>query len=79
MERYYLYILRNPSGRNYIGQTKNLSDRLERHNKGHVKTTRNNGPWRLVYSEKYDTRSEAIIRERQLKKWRRSLLDNLIL
>ena len=28
------------------------------------------GPWDLVYSETFDTRSEAMVREKQLKKWK---------
>lgn len=56
----------------YIGQTDNLDSRLKRHNgelpnkKGSF-TNLNSGRWELVYKEKYQTRKEALKREKQLK------------
>jgi putative endonuclease len=68
---YYVYVLMNPDNKIYIGQTNDLQRRLEEHNdpdfRGTLYTKRNKGPWELVYSEEYATRSEAMIRERQLK------------
>ncbi len=75
---YSVYIIQNPVGKFYIGQTNNLNDRLLRHNIGRSKYTRDKGPWQLVYQEVYQTRAEAMKREKQLKKWRRELLTNLI-
>ena len=49
-----VYILYSPSSeQTYTGQTQNISQRLERHNKGMVQSTRRNKPWILVYSESY--------------------------
>ena len=73
---YYTYILKSlTSGRFYIGQTDNLESRLKRHNENTVKSTRNRGPWEMMYVEEYDSRSEAMIREKYLKslKSRRSI------
>ena len=68
---YYLYILQSEStGRFYIGQTQDVSERLAYHNANYSKSLKNRGPWRLVYTEQYKTRSEVMRRERQLKSWK---------
>ena len=71
---YFVYVLLNPEGKLYIGQTNNLDRRLFQHNdpdsKGSLHTKRHKGPWRLVYQEEYPTRSEAMKREIQLKTFR---------
>ena len=67
---HYVYVLKNPDGRFYIGQTSDLSRRLERHNGGKVFWTRSRGPWELAYSKEAPDRSEAIREERLLKKLR---------
>ena len=65
---YYTYILKSISSeRYYIGQTSDLVLRLKRHNENLVKSTKNRGPWEIVYFEEYETRSEAMQRERYLK------------
>ena len=81
---YYLYILQSEStDRYYIGQTDNLERRLSEHNDsrytGSKTTKRFKGPWKLVYSEQYKTRHEAMSRERQIKGWKsRKAIDRLI-
>ena len=66
-----LYILQSESsGRYYVGQTQNLPERLAYHNCNHSKALKNRGPWKLVYTESYPTRGEAVRRERQLKSWK---------
>ena len=67
---YFVYILQNPTGRFYVGQTGNLEARLIDHNRldsfeGHY--TRKNGPWKLVWYEEHSSRSSAVLRERQIK------------
>jgi len=65
---YYTYILKSSaSGRYYIGHTSDLALRLDRHNEGMVRSTKNRGPWEIVYFEEYETRSDAMQRERFLK------------
>ena len=79
---YWTYVLENPKGKYYIGHTDNLPRRLTEHNEidsGTGKFTHKNGPWELVYSEEYSTRSEAMVRERFIKsrkssKWIRTYL-----
>ncbi len=58
------YILRSEINRtHYYGHTKNLNDRLKRHNGGKVRSTKAKRPWGLIYSEKFETKSEAYQRE----------------
>ena len=65
---FYVYILLSlQDNKFYIGQTSNLEDRIERHNKGREKATKNRKPFKLVYFEKYDTRAGALKREKHLK------------
>ncbi|MBU2492768.1 MAG: GIY-YIG nuclease family protein [Bacteroidetes bacterium] len=49
MSKYFVYIIY--SAKNdlyYIGHTKNLIDRLTRHNQNRSTFTKNKGPWKLV-------------------------------
>jgi putative endonuclease len=67
---YYVYALHNTLiNKIYIGQTSNLNQRLEQHNKkyGNHYTSKFEGEWILIYHESVSTRSEAIKREKQLK------------
>ena len=65
---YYVYVLQSDTtGHLYVGQTKDLSNRVSAHNDGLARYTRSRGPWTLVHSEEYETRGEAMVRERQLK------------
>ena len=65
---FYVYILESlVNGSFYVGETKNLEDRLKRHNEGRSRFTSSKVPWKLVYFEEYKTRSEAMKREREIK------------
>ncbi len=66
---YYTYIIYSDSHSvKYIGQTENLEKRIDEHNNGTLGGfTKNKGPWRLVYYESYNTRAEAMSREKYLK------------
>ena len=80
---FWVYILQNPQGRFYIGQTDNLEARLQSHNRTDeigLKFTRKNGPWNLVWQEEHHTRSSAMARERQIKAMKSSrwIRDNLL-
>jgi len=41
--------------------------RLEAHNGGKVRSTKGFRPWKIVYTEKFRTREEALEREKFLK------------
>ena len=66
-----VYVLKSEStGRLYVGHTSDLTQRLGQHNHGITKSTKNRGPWALVYREGYATRAEAMWRERYFKSGR---------
>ena len=65
-----VYVLRNPEGRLYIGQTRDLEQRLAQHERGDARWTKRRGPWKLVHRENFGTRAEAMARERALKSGR---------
>jgi len=57
----------------YIGHTNNLTRRVEEHNTSYGgKYSRQNGPWKLLYSKHHPDRSSAAKRERYLKRTRGS-------
>ncbi|RKZ35040.1 hypothetical protein DRQ33_00735 [bacterium] len=56
-------------GKFYIGQTNNLEDRIKRYNEGRYKYTKG-GKWRLVYSDEFDTKIDAVRRECKLKSYK---------
>ena len=70
---HFVYILRSENNRYYIGASDNVSKRLNYHNSGRVKSTKPYMPWSLIYTEKYNTLSEARKRESQIKNWRSRL------
>ena len=76
----YIYILANRSRTVlYIGVTSNLYARTFDHKNGDGSTfTRKYNCTDLMYYESFTTIEEAIHREKQLKKWKRSFKDELI-
>ena len=77
---YYTYILYSEKlDKYYIGSTNDIERRLERHNQGHTPYTRIGIPWKLFYSEVYNTRKEAFVREQQIKKMKsRTYIESLL-
>jgi predicted GIY-YIG superfamily endonuclease len=68
----WVYILLCADGSLYVGATTDLARRLVRHREGTgagYTTTRR--PVRLVCSEEQASVRAALVRERQLKRWRR--------
>ena len=64
---YYVYILENKEGGTYTGYTRDLRERMKRHESGGTKSARGK-KWTLVYYEAYLSKEEAITRERRLKR-----------
>jgi putative endonuclease len=65
---YFVYVLKSEkTGTSYVGHTADLEKRLVEHNNGKSLSTRNKRPVKLVYQEEYQTRSEAISREKYFK------------
>ena len=78
---YHIYILRTSSNTLYIGQTNNLDQRMKDHlskNTRSAKYIKYFDSFKLVYSEEYPTRIEAMRREFQLKKWTKAKKEALI-
>ncbi|OGO19229.1 MAG: hypothetical protein A2Z15_03175 [Chloroflexi bacterium RBG_16_50_11] len=68
---YYVYILQSVSeGKYYIGSTRDVTQRIARHNAGMVPSTKRYCPWELIYSEVFNTLSEARHREEEIKAWK---------
>jgi predicted GIY-YIG superfamily endonuclease len=66
----FVYILRCADNTYYVGHTDDLQTRLAIHNLGTgAEYTAGRRPVTLVYSEVYSTLTEALERERQLKRW----------
>ncbi|MBQ3776293.1 MAG: GIY-YIG nuclease family protein [Ruminobacter sp.] len=69
----YVYILRCSDDTLYCGWTNDLEARVTAHNSGRgAKYTRSRLPAELVYSEEYESRSEAMSREWHIKRLSRS-------
>ena|SRR3990172_10118338 len=67
-DSFYIYVLYSIKYKGtYVGQTNNIEERLKRHNRGLVASTKSHKPWLLIYFEKFRTRSEAMSMERWLK------------
>ena len=54
-------------GKYYVGQTKDLEERLERHNRGREKYTKRGIPWLLIASFACSSRSEGLRLESKIK------------
>ena len=78
---YFVYILESEiDGRLYKGQTSDIENRLTEHNSGKTKSTKGYKPWKLVYFERYETRDEALLREKYFKTGRgREFLKHILL
>lgn len=65
----YIYILECADGTLYTGWTNDLEKRISAHNGGAAsKYTRTRTPVRIVYSEVFETREEAMSREVRIKR-----------
>ena len=65
---HYTYILKSEkTGRYYYGATSDIETRLKSHNFGKVKSTKSGRPWNLHYLEEFETKSEALQREKFFK------------
>jgi putative endonuclease len=66
---YYLYILLCKNDKLYTGIAVDVEARFELHKSGKgAKYTQRNKPEKIVYKKRFKTRSEALIREAEIKK-----------
>ncbi len=68
MKKYFIYVLVSKKDNHfYIGYTSNLLQRMNKHSKGLVKSTKYRRPFILVYYEVCYNQSSALKREKYLK------------
>lgn len=77
---YYIYVLSSKKCRElYKGYANNLKRRIREHRKGLVEATKNKKPLDLVYYEAYQSRKDAMARERYFKTgWGRNYLRKIL-
>ena len=76
----YVYILRCADGSLYTGWTNDLEKRVKTHNAGKgAKYTKTRLPVELVYYEEYEEKGEALSREFNIKKLKKTAKEKLIL
>ena len=77
---WYTYILKSVQfGKYYIGYTENLENRLKWHNEGKSKWSKRFRPWVVAHKEEFSLKTEAIKREKQLKRYKsRNYIEKLI-
>ena len=68
MRHYYVYVLQSQKDEKfYVGYTKDIQKRLEEHNSGKVRSTKERRPLELIYWEGCLNQQDAIKREKYLK------------
>jgi putative endonuclease len=78
---YYVYILFSASlDLYYIGSAADPRTRLKKHLANHRGFTSRAKDWVICYTEYHDSKTKALIREKQLKSWKnKNLIQQLIL
>ena len=64
---HYVYILRNSSGKQYVGQKADVDSRLKEHNEGSVTATKNLRPWHIEWFCCFSKKGRSIEFEKYLK------------
>ena len=68
---FYVYILKSSKdGRHYIGYTNDLERRINDHNRGKSRSVKKRGPFEVIYKETFNSKAEAVARERQIKNYK---------
>ncbi|HIX01466.1 MAG TPA: GIY-YIG nuclease family protein [Candidatus Ligilactobacillus excrementigallinarum] len=76
---YYMYVLLCADGSFYGGYTTNIEKRLQTHNAGKgAKYTKNRRPVKLLYSERFDDKSQALKAEYAFKHQTRKAKENFL-
>ena len=76
---FWVYILRCADRSYYTGHTDNLEERIAKHQMGEIEGyTSTRRPVKLLFSEEFSTRAEALAVERQIKGWTRRKKEALI-
>ena len=68
---FHFYIIYSPSAdKFYYGHTQDLQARIIRHNQKSKGFTGNINDWEILYTELFQSKTEAYARERQVKNWK---------
>ena len=78
MEKYFVYIIFSLSGDCYYkGFSENPYQRLQQHKNGESNFTSRFTDWELIYLENFETKREALKREKGLKKYSKDQIKAL--
>lgn len=76
---HFVYVIRCSDNSLYTGYTTDVDRRVGEHNSGNgAKYTRSRTPVDLVYTEEYNTKSEAMSREYEIKQLTKEQKENLV-
>jgi len=76
---FFVYILYSENfDKFYVGQTNDISQRLNRHNCGYEKATSPYCPWTMVWFTHKEARAEAMMLEKKLKNLSKDRLKQFI-
>ena len=76
---YYVYIIESQqSGIFYKGSTSDYNRRLTEHNENINTYTKEKGPWKLIFVQEFETKSQALLKEKKLKRCNKDYLRWLI-
>ena len=80
---YFVYVigsLKNSRPKTYVGWTKDLNERLRKHNSGKGAKSTKGRKWKIIYHEICNSKEKALRREYYLKKdriFRKELRDKI--
>jgi len=76
---FFVYLVECRDDSFYCGYTSDLEKRVKTHNEGKgAKYTKRRRPVKLVYSELFETKSEAMKRELKIKSYSRKMKEDLV-
>jgi len=78
---WFIYVLVCEDNSLYTGSTNDLEKRFKSHQNGKGgKYTRSHKPRKVIYTEQFETKSDALKREIEIKSWNRGMkIKNLAL
>ena len=68
---YFVYVigsLKHSKPKTYVGWTKDLNERLRKHNSGKGAKSTRGRKWKILYHEAFNSKKKALSREYYLKK-----------
>jgi putative endonuclease len=77
---HFVYILYSETiDKYYFGSCSNIEERLLRHNAGATISTKPGRPWKVVYQEEFNSKTEVIKREIYLKRMKSRVFIELLI